>query len=424
MARASIAPRLLSLDRWARLFGLDPLHFNGAYSELRPTSGCNDVWFQYDWQAGDRVSREQLAACIDEAERDLADALGYWPAPVWIADERQPYHQPQRADLVGTGYDARLRYKQLRTKWGYVQYGGQRATTLLDADATWTGVDADGDGYNELKRFTILNMDADLEPCEVKAYFKEYDVADVANTRTDPSSTGADPAWEVQGVQASLVGTTLTVYVPAWAIFRPQLWESYGATGIDGDMVGNYVDELSFYREYNDPTTMCTFLWGSDIYCSGTACSWVTQDGCFRVTDPRVGLIAPWAGTYEAATGSFSGQYWSKCREPDGVRLWYRAGYIPERTGGGCELLTHRWAEIIAMLAAARLDRRICSCSGAEAKVDYYRRNAFELAESGSFTLSEADLDNPFGMRVGEVLAYRQVRGRGRRVGRAINAYR
>ncbi|MHC4709558.1 MAG: hypothetical protein ACYTA3_03815, partial [Planctomycetota bacterium] len=86
MARASTYT-LLSLDRWAAIMGINGAHFNGAAaSAVMPyTDCCTDIWFQYDWQFHSRVGREELARAIAASERDIAEVLGYWPAPTWIA---------------------------------------------------------------------------------------------------------------------------------------------------------------------------------------------------------------------------------------------------------------------------------------------------------------------------------------------------
>ncbi len=179
MPRASVHT-LLTLDRYARLLGLDPMHFGQGYSTLRPSRACGDVWHQYDWQDGDKVSREQLAAKIAESEQDIADQCGFWPAPVWIEGEIRPYPRPQRTDLrQADGLNIRGRWKSIRLKWGYVIQGGQRATTLL-AEYAPTTLDLDGDGFNETARFNVTIDPTTTAECEVHAYFKEYVLADAS----------------------------------------------------------------------------------------------------------------------------------------------------------------------------------------------------------------------------------------------------
>src|SRR3990167_7828960 len=83
---------LLSLPRYALIMGIAPLHFHqGFYAstnpQLFPNSGCTQIWYQHDWQNFDHVSREQLAMEIANAEQEIANLVGYWPAPVFLAEE-------------------------------------------------------------------------------------------------------------------------------------------------------------------------------------------------------------------------------------------------------------------------------------------------------------------------------------------------
>lgn len=424
MSRASV-PTLLSLDDYARIMGLDPLHFNQGVSQLRPAPSCPQTWYQYTWQNPSIVSREHLSEVIAEAERDIADTIGYWPTPVWLggeSGEEHSYPRPKAPGAFGMGSDIYLRWKSIRLNRGYFIEGGQRGTTLL-GEETWTGLDLDNDGFDESAEFT-LTVDADLDPCEVKAYFKEYSVADADNSRTDPTSSGADEAWEVRPIQVSLDGTTLTVITKSWNLFRPQLWEELAPDEpIDADQAASYVDELVFYRVYNDPETQVELVWRGDLarsVPSSTACGEATQAGCLNAKDRRNSLVIPRPGTYNADTGSFTSSSLTESVEPDLVRVWYRAGWTPERPRT-CQVLSDYWAKIIAMLATARLEYSLCDCSGVEELSGYWHQDAAEMTREKSFNATQAELANPFGQRVGEVLAWRRIsKNRDRRVGRAL----
>lgn len=87
MARAS-RPTLLSLDRFAAILGLVPTAFNQGVSEvIFPGNASCDPWFQYSFQRHDAVAREDVALEIEQAEQDIANFLGWWPAPRWIAQD-------------------------------------------------------------------------------------------------------------------------------------------------------------------------------------------------------------------------------------------------------------------------------------------------------------------------------------------------
>jgi len=425
MPRASTYT-LLSLSRYARIMGIDPLHFAGAYSGLRPRDVCDRIWYQHDWQHPNRISREQLAHRIAEAERDLADYLGYWPGPVWIVDERQPYPRPHQRELTGYGYDARWRHKRMKLKWGYVIEGGQCAAEPLGSDVTYTTIDADNDGFDETAVFTIAGVSSSLDVTEVHAFFKEYDAGDLVNTRTDPASSGADQAWEVRPIRCSLSDTTLTVYIYVWELFRPVLQETLemdadegGAAPIDADSATSYVDALDFYRLYTNPETQVQFLWGSDIPCtsgSSLACAVADQTGCFRIQDERSSIVVPAPSTYSAADEAFTEANWVQGVEPDVVRFWYRSGNVDPRSG--YSTLTDYWARIIAQLATARLEWPLCDCTNVKLMTDRWQEDRAMINDQRSFSVSVTDLDNPFGTRTGEIEAWKALRRRA--IGQAV----
>jgi len=98
---------LLSIHRYARIMGINPVHFSGGYGDtIWPimNNSCQDIWVRNSWQYGDMVSREDIARAILDAESDIAHVLGYWPAPKWIEAEVHPYprfHRPDRTSLNG-----------------------------------------------------------------------------------------------------------------------------------------------------------------------------------------------------------------------------------------------------------------------------------------------------------------------------------
>jgi len=435
MTRASI-PTLLSLSEYARVMGLDPLHFSQGVSTLRPDPHCPQVWYQYQWGNPSIVSREDLAEVIANAERDIADWVGYWPAPTYTVEEFHQYPHPSRPGSYGSGADSYGRWKAVGLNRGYVIAGGQRETEYLGT-ACWYAADMDGDGFNETAVFQ-LTVDADLDVCQVKAYYKEYDAADAQNSRTDPASEAADPAWEVRPLRLSLTGTTLTIYTYVWDLFSPQLWEELAPSRIDADdfgdgppvdpctdaaltNLGSYVDQLMFYREYTDPQSQVQFLWGSDLSCTTTtACAESTQTGCFRVKDPRNSLVIPQPASYNAVTEVFDSEAWDENVEPDALRVWYLSGYTPENQRG-CRTLDDFWAKIVAMLATSRLEWDLCECTNVKEISSYWRQDVAKMTRERSFNLKPEELSNPFGQRVGEVLVWRRLKNRRRRRGQAVN---
>jgi len=177
MANAD-TPTLLSLDQYADILGIDPRHFNQVYSADWPVSGaCDSVWFQWAWQDPDKASREDLARAIAQAERLIADYIGFWPAPTWVEAEihRYPYQQRMSDGMIGTIYFPALsttRRKTLRTRWKYYSDAGRRRVDEIELAAAIVYSSPDGDGFDELA--TISTVDTDV--------VEEYEVAVFAGT--------------------------------------------------------------------------------------------------------------------------------------------------------------------------------------------------------------------------------------------------
>jgi len=409
--RAS-TPSQVSLAQFAKILGLDPMHFAGGYSTLRPRGGdCHDIWRQYQWQEHGKASREEIARALYKAEEDVAYLLGYWPAWKWIADERYALARWQEYP--------NLREIRITAKWSHMISGGAEAVADIDAGDVARGadIDTDGDGFAETAVFTIDNVLATWELDEIRACFKEYAVLDAANCRTDPSSESYDEAWEVRPLRLIRAGTTVTAYIPVWHLFRPQLSEALDADHIDADAAGSYVDTLGFYRVYNDPSSQAQFMWGTDCY-NNASCAWATQTGCMRAPDPRNGIVAVGPGAYDEDTELYTATNWTQGVVPDAVRLWYMAG-LPRPAPG---LVDHTMARLITQVACARLDYPACTCGNVQTLVAEWRENAAKATRERQYTFTADMISNPLGMRVGEVLAYQSLKIPSRKVGRAVRA--
>jgi hypothetical protein len=422
MARASTFT-LLSLDWYAALMGINPVHFNGGDGnsiDIFPIdSKCNDFWPQYNWQYGDRVSREELADAIYGAEFDIAEAVGYWPAPKWIAQEAHRFPRHHRRDLWQSGgLNVRGARKSIKLNYGKFIQAGQRAVTAISEGAAVAYSDPDGDGYDELATITAATTITD--ECEIKLYFAGHD---------------AEQEWEIRPVLSkSISGGVVTITVSSWLLFDPDLWEAYPGesiqTGpfksIDINVAANYVTTVDIYREYTDFTaTSSVFYWEPSVLnvggfcqlCSGSGCagcSLTTQDGCLHMRgDPNDGLAVPVPGSYDADNEQWSQAEFSVCRDPDAVKVYYYGGEIGNRwlRGQTCEPMSERWAKIIAEMATARLSKPPCSCNHVRARYEELHRDLAMIGRESSTILDPNLLSNPFGTRQGEVMAWRKIQG-------------
>lgn len=425
MTRASTAT-LLSLDRYAKIMGINPMHFAGATADhffpLR--NSCTDIWLQHSWQFADTVSREDLAHEIAIAEVDLARELGWWPAPVWIAQEVHQFPRHYRRDTYRNyGRDVRDQRVGIKTEYAKVSAGGRQAATALDLRVPVVYTDNDADGFAETA--TVVATTTFTDCFEVHAFFQGTNGADVWEIRP-PRSIVYDPA-----------AGTMTLEFWSWQMIDPAVQEFLPTSNtLDGmqaiDLRGleqtppvttNLVGAVDVYRIWNNTTDpSCLLIWEPELRgsiigslsCSTVAeceaCGLTVQDGCIHVRDALRGIVVPTPATYNGETDRWDQVCFAENRDPDFVKIWYYCGDFDNRylSGHSFDPLSDRWAKAIAQLATARLERPLCSCGNLTALTTKWQQDAAVTADG--LNVSMSDLENPFGTRYGEILAWREVR--------------
>jgi hypothetical protein len=421
MSRAE-TPTLLSIDRFARLFGIDPVHFSGAGgTAIFPLKGaCSDVWYQHSYVASDRVSREDLARAIANAEEDIASYLGYWPAPKWFSREMHMYPRHYDPQVFGSSYNVRGDPKSLKTNWGRIISPGRRATDFVGQASVAAGTmvfsDPDGDGFDERVTVTLPTTLTSLSRQQIKVYF-------------DGHST---PEWEIRNPRTVAIGGGIVVITfDFWQVIDPALQDTYptGSPMALNIAAGIYALVVDVYREYTDHTQYSAeFFWEPRCIsfpcpsCGGSGCvvcQVTVQCGCFYIRDVMLGLVVPQPGTWSTDVEAWQAATYALCTPPDQLKLWYYAGEMSEGFLAGTDLdpLSRRFAETIAWIALARLERNFCTCSGLAA-VQIELRAEMSRTDSGgpSWFLSDADGMNPFGTKVGEVKAWRRLKNLAKRI--------
>lgn len=410
------SPTKLSLSRFAAIMGISPIHFWGVQftdADGNPTTqrvGCDNSYPQYEWQDAGAASREEIARCIARAEADIEEYLGYRLLPDWEFEEWRPFPRPHRPELINIGFrDIRGFPLSVKSRWGNVITGGVRAKTLMAAASAIVWSDVDGDGYKETGTVTVATALTDAS--EIQVFY--------------PGHTGED-RWRIRPITVTFGGGNATIRFRREMCVLESILESIDVNpivangGVDADFLGT----VDVYRVYNDPSTQVTFMWEPQVTCgcgntSCLNCRYTVQPGCFHLReDPRLGLIVPWPGTWNAATATFSTDSWADSRTPDMVRLFYYAGLRDQRQTYPTVDLDPDWARTVAFYAAALLDRPPCGCNSE--MFDRWRADlAFSSGaeELASYQLSPRDLDNPFGTRRGAVYAWRRVNRPGVGVG-------
>jgi len=407
MARASI-PTLLSIDRFARILGVNPVHFNGGSgaSVWTRNGACDETWVQYPWQTVRTISREELAREIRGSENEIARYLGWDISPTWHLAEEHQWPSSLFRDYNRLHYDSRGNQPGLHLSRVKLIAGGRRAWSYIEKSAGIIYSDDDGDGYNETA--TITSATALTDTSEIKLYF-------------DASHNG-NPSFEVRPLKSiTLTGGNVVIVCDAWLLFKRSLVEA-SPTGtemqdINIDVAGNYETAVDILRVYNDTTQVSSQLrWRSScLLCSGSgcaACDPAVQNGCLSILDAEKGIVQPKPATY--AGGSWTPEAWDAGTRPETIKFWYYSGEIAEDylAGYTIEQLSDYWAEAIAWLTAARLTRPLCSCQNVMSMVNKMQVDMLlNKRDTGArFIPAESYIHkNPLGFKYGEIRTWLRI---------------
>jgi len=423
MARAD-TNTILPLDEYARIMGINPLHFNSIrLPDVTPEPFTDSdfdnasIWQQFTWQDEGNISREILAQLIHQAEEDIANFLGYSVAPQWVSQEVHNYPRPYRPEHYGYGTNVRSQMKSIKLEKSKLIEVGQRASTLIDTAVSGVEMifsDPNTDGWDTLVTITVATTLTDTD--EIKVYF--------------PDESG-DPAWEIRPLKSvTISGANVVITADSWLFLDPDVMNAI-PTGekisINGSTAGNYVGSVEVRREFTDftepsaqfywerePTNLLPFT-SSCSSCSGTgceACTLITQNGCVVIRDVHGGFVAPIPATYDTDDARWEKTTWTECREPDQVKVWYRAGQQSESSlRGGRNRLKTNLARAIAILTTSRMTMQFRAQTSVTDMVEHWRR---VMPESGRSTntifMPPALINNPFGITRGEIEVFRMLK--------------
>lgn len=406
-------PTLLSLDRFANVLGLHPLHFNQVDANIGSASSrvCVEPIYQYSWQTSDGVSREELALAIMEAEHDIAYTLGYRPGVTWEVDERVELVKSHSPEMwYSHGYDVRGDMMSVKAKYGHIISGGRKQKTLIQAADAIVYTDADSDTYFETATVVTPIAATITDPEEIAIYY--------------PGESGSDE-WEIRPTRVTISGGNATIVFRREQAVTKALLESLDALALNGMTNGNFLTTVDVYRKWHDPSVQVQFVWRSTdsgcYSCSGDGCvhcGLTVQTGCMTVKDKELGLVTLSPGDWNADDEVYDVNAFDVCRRPDYVRLWYRAGYVDNNLLTPMIALSRRWELAVAKLAISKLDRNICSCKAvsdvqAHWNVDL-RRASSTQAQSSSYRVTQYELENnPFGTTIAAMDVWRLVKREG-----------
>lgn len=397
-------PTKLSIAEWAAIIGFHPLHIEGVtYTHENETPpSCEVAILQHAWQAHDTTSRDDVANAIATSEQLIEQQLGYHLIPSWDADEwHKPTSQRRPEAWYTPAYDLAGRGPVAKVEWKDFISGGIEAKTLIAPAATtitWAAKNARGIYVGSVTAIVPTGT----QDCEVELYYPGHD---------------GDAGYQIRPVQVSIVGTTATITFRRELVVSEDILESLSTEPADYDDAADFLSTVDVYRHWNDPSSQVTFMWEPGSWCGvcdGTTgcqqCSYMTKTGCLYLrSTPRQGMVSWTPGVWNAETSVFD---LDGCGlvSPDLIRLNYYSGH---RATTGCpRTMDRRWADIVAKMACAFLERPMCDCTADT--WEYWREDLAVLSggeqnKTYSFTLRDAAGNNPFGTRRGHLYAWAQI---------------
>lgn len=396
---------LLPLETWRDYISYHPWHFWGMSNALIPVqSACNVLVRERSYYDSDAAGRADIRRAIDDTVEKFVRVARFRPAPQYVVEESIPIAQdqaqlnfllPSGIGSIGVNFPFAWRtggYTRVQLREGWIQALGVEDLDLIDTPAV-SYSDPDGDGLNELFTATVATTVTD--PAELAVYFAE---ADRLNNEEAGDTNRIEP------VNISISGGNATITGPAWLLVKPILYQGFGQAGggLDPDVAGNFVTTLDVYRRTTDTTNPVTItaVSGGSCCASGTETSILTTA---TIEDARNGIL------------SLAGL--CGCSTAKRVTVRYLAGYpLINRQ------MAPAWASVIAKFATAELNRKICGCDEGNQSVFALQ---FDLAlidgmAKVKYALSDADRNNPFGTRLGQIEAWRAVRHAYQTIGHLI----
>jgi len=398
--------------------GISPVAFmSGSAPTIFGSRLCQDKWYQYPWQDQSSTSRDELAREIQQAERDIATQLGYYPGPRWEVDENHDYPQYYNRRYVTTsGRGVKGLAKSLKMRRGKLIASGKRKVTLVDTPSVVLS-DDDGDLFKETANVTYTIADVSL----------------VGSHKVFYIDMNGDPRFEIRPVREVIVsGTSVTMKFDAWQLFKPDLlsaWPGDGMTDIDATDINSYVGTVDVYLEEADRSQEASMYWRSEnelCTCASSTCpvcSNYSQQACVQAAGTDLqNMLSVMPATY--ADGAFTYVAFEKYREPDRVAISYLAGDYQLNTSG-YKVVPDDLAKAIAYMVTARLPKPICSQCQNISDFEKWLREDLAFAQSGStgdvrFVTPDV-LRAKFGTRRGEIEAWKVVQSRVREGNKSVS---
>lgn len=365
---------ILPLDRFAKIVGINPLHFNGVHLEATDLAipACLDPYGQFAYQLSDRVGREEIAQTIADAENLITEYLGFAPGPLYTQDEHFDLNW-----RLGLSQGVKLAH-------GYFIAAGVETKTLIEASVPVVYEDLDDDDYYEHVELTI-SVPAGTPPSELGVYY--------------PGMAGED-AYEIRNVNVTVTGTLAVIKLRREQLVVADEFMGLVVIPVNGTDDEKFLEEVDVYRRYLDNSAQVAYQF-MPVCCEYTPCQ---PGGHVLARDHRLSQVYSAPGTWNAVTGTWECTNWCACGYPRGMNISYLSGLAT---------LSDMWARAITYYALALLDRPLCSCSGLTAYVAHWADDLASQEDTGttskSYNLAQGLLSNPLGTTRAGIYVWRLI---------------
>lgn len=391
---------LLSLIEWGEEIGIDPFVLAGISQprELlfpHPGSQCQNPFQQFPEQAGERLTREDIADRLIQAEKLISDWLGVFPAPAYWQEE-VPYPTPFVAGAPNWLDSINGEPKSIPLTYGYLQSVGQYVETVLEAAEAVTLSDPYGDGLNT--RFSVtVTVPSGTQADQVLLYF-------VAADR--PGLTQAQ--GRIQGYTVAITGTSAVISGHVALLVKPVNYMKRIPVELSAANTLIYASTVDIYLRTVDTAFGGELVWsleGSPYNCVEPPCEVGVSGACFTPVSLERGWVAPIPASWDDTTDEFV-TAWPLCgyRAPTRVMVNYVSG-IPRYADGR---MVAPFRRAVALLATSLLTRRETNCALADFRISYYR--TMPTQDDGTLEVPQAIIEatgKQFGvMGRGAVQAY------------------
>lgn len=337
----------VSLSDYANIIGYDECAFWGVYYDGQIDYQCRMFWTE--WQ------RMDVYRALLEAQELIENMVGFSLCPTWVVGD---YNQVEQRYV-----DVQCYQNPVLTRWRHYITHGVRAEAVVSSGAAINYA---------TEPATAGPLAATIgDVSEIKVYYP--------GTRR-----------EIQPIKKVYAGGLLTLYFPRCRLVaNPNTID----TGIDYNVIGNFLTSVDIVRVYNDPSIAATLvadhLCGSG--CSTQGCSEYTTTACILPIDHRLGIVKVSPATYSSGA-------WSMSSSGQGGYMTLRLNYLQ-----GLSETSALLKSAIIRLAHARMATEPCGCN--------ITQRLWERDRKAPEILSRERLNCPFGVSEGAWNAYKIAQG-------------